>query len=212
MIANLATPTVFCPNSAMWNMSPWAMQALETICDPESLWRDVASPVIQRWCAKSGLGDKFCLVSGAISSVPPGTPEEDVSSIIVSNLRTFQAAIWHITACGLLKPDGTWEAVPGIFTQMPFEGAMGRYHTYYQELYPGKYPMPILQQFYLPLLARHTSHLLVLPGWELSYGARWERRVIAETLGMPERILEVLPKQIELALAQFPDAEVRKTA
>ncbi|HEX8591422.1 MAG TPA: hypothetical protein VF696_01580 [Candidatus Paceibacterota bacterium] len=99
-------------------------------------------------------------VCGPISTGGRGSIEE--------NFRVFGATITALTEQG--RP---------IFSQVPYEERIFFFRKRWQDEGPsraGAYYMPILEEFYHPLL---TSGLIrrawFIPGWESSYGARWER-------------------------------------
>lgn len=58
-----------------------------------------------------------------------------------------------------------------VFDQVPFEGKMQEFIAGFQ----GDYPMPILDEFYLPLYqSGRIKKFFFVPGWESSFGASWE--------------------------------------
>jgi hypothetical protein len=58
-----------------------------------------------------------------------------------------------------------------VFNQVPFEGKMKEFIAGFE----GGYPMPILEEFYLPLhQSGRIKKFFFIPGWESSFGASWE--------------------------------------
>jgi hypothetical protein len=99
------------------------------------------------------------IVCGPISTGGRGSVE--------ANMKAFEA-----TVTGLLR-DGR-----PIFSQIPYEEKIFFFRERFQAKpgNAGKYYLPILYDFYLPLF--ETGRIKkgwFLPGWESSFGARWER-------------------------------------
>ncbi len=71
-----------------------------------------------------------------------------------------------------------------IFNQVPYEEQILRLRMLWETVSPenvGKYCMPLLEDFYLPLFkSGHFRHGWFIPGWQSSYGATWERRQLSE--------------------------------
>lgn len=101
------------------------------------------------------------IVCGPISTGGRGNPED--------NLKVFSTTIQ------LLKENGY-----PIFSQMPYEERIFHFRNQWWEENPdkhGEYFMPILEDFYLPLFRTKMIDIAwFIPGWESSFGARWERQ------------------------------------
>jgi hypothetical protein len=105
------------------------------------------------------------IVSGPISTGGRGSIE--------TNLKVFSETIV------LLQKNGR-----PIFNQMPYEDQIFLFRKRWWEGDPartGKYYMPILEDFYLPIFEqRMLNKAWFIPGWESSFGARWERERLVE--------------------------------
>jgi hypothetical protein len=77
-----------------------------------------------------------------------------------------------------------------IWSQMPYEGQIFRFRERWWNENPerrGDYYMPILEEFYRPLIRmRHFKQALFIPGWSSSFGACWEREEFA-ALNIPRK-------------------------
>jgi len=67
---------------------------------------------------------------------------------------------------------------------VPYEERILFFRKRWQDSDPenvGKYYMPILEEFYLPIFKEKLiKKAWFIPGWESSQGARWEREKLAE--------------------------------
>ncbi len=100
---------------------------------------------------------------------------------IPANLERFHLAITTLTEAGY-----------PIFTQMPYEEALHRIRD--QSVGPGVYDNQLLEEFYLPLFeSGKVEKMFFIPGWESSFGARWERghaqRLGIEIFDLSENLL-----------------------
>lgn len=71
-----------------------------------------------------------------------------------------------------------------MFSQVPYEERIMFFKKRWQEADPsrtGQYYIPILEEFYLPIFQTGLIKKgWFIPGWESSFGARWERKTLAE--------------------------------
>ncbi len=71
-----------------------------------------------------------------------------------------------------------------IFSQVPYEERIFSFRKRWQDSDPsraGQYYMPILDEFYRPLFETKLIRKgWFIPGWESSFGARWERDKLIE--------------------------------
>ena len=71
-----------------------------------------------------------------------------------------------------------------IFSQIPYEERIFFFRKRWQESDPahaGQYYMPILLEFYHPIIQTGLIRKgWFIPGWESSFGARWERERLVE--------------------------------
>lgn len=101
------------------------------------------------------------VVCGPISTGGRGSIEKNFS-------------VFNATIAALIK-DGR-----PIFSQVPYEERIFFFRTRWQNEDPsrtGKYYMPILEEFYAPLI--RTGRIRrgwFIPGWKSSFGADWERK------------------------------------
>ena len=67
-----------------------------------------------------------------------------------------------------------------VFDQSHFQGAMNRIVSAGNGKPDKKgYPTAIIEDFYIPVFStRRIKKGLVLPGWEESFGARWEYQIL----------------------------------
>lgn len=88
-----------------------------------------------------------------------------------TNLKVFSASIAKLQDEG--RP---------IFSQVPYEERIFTFRKRWQESDSsrnGQYYMPILDEFYYPLFQTGLIKKgWFIPGWESSFGARWEREQI----------------------------------
>lgn len=64
-----------------------------------------------------------------------------------------------------------------IFNQLPFEDRMKAMYQVWSQANRG-YCMPILDEVYTPIFRSGIiSRLIFIPGWELSFGAKWEHSI-----------------------------------
>ncbi len=105
------------------------------------------------------------VVCGPISTGGRGSSEE--------NLRVFEATIETLKKVG--RP---------IFSQVPYEERIFFFRKRWQDSDPsraGQYYMPILEEFYYPLFqTKLIKRGWFIPGWNSSFGARWEREQLEE--------------------------------
>lgn len=101
-------------------------------------------------------GRPIGLVCGAIS-------HPDINQV-ERNFNVFKKAIGRLTFGGHL-----------IFGQIGFEDFFCLWGENWEEENPGVYPMPILEEFYEPIIERFIGYQCFLPSWENSTGAKWER-------------------------------------
>lgn len=103
------------------------------------------------------------IVCGPISTGGRGSVEE--------NLKVFFGTI------DALRSEGR-----EVFSQKPYEERIFFFRTRWQGEDPsrsGAYCMPILEEFYEPLFKRGIiKDAWFIPGWESSFGARWERKTL----------------------------------
>lgn len=138
--------------------------------DTESLIRECAKTTSLAELAQIAIAElhKFPngseIVFGPISTGGRGSVEE--------NLRIFDATI------------KTLQRERPIFSQIPYEGQISLFRKRWQESDPsraGQYYMPILEEFYYPLIqTRLIKRGWFIPGWNSSFGARWERERLEE--------------------------------
>ncbi len=104
------------------------------------------------------------MVCGPISTGGRGSIE--------ANIQVFNATIAALQSEG--RP---------VFNQVPYEEQILRLRTAWQNSSPenaGKYCMPLLNDFYLPIFkSGHFKQGWFIPGWTSSYGASWERRQLS---------------------------------
>ena len=63
-----------------------------------------------------------------------------------------------------------------IFSQIPYESGIGKLRQAWNDAGNSGYCMPILHEFYAPLFRTGLiTCAWFIPGWESSFGARWER-------------------------------------
>ena len=71
-----------------------------------------------------------------------------------------------------------------IFSQVPYEERIFFFRKRWENASPknvGQYYMPILEEFYHPLIqSGRIRKGWFIPGWESSFGARWERTHLEE--------------------------------
>lgn len=88
------------------------------------------------------------------------------------NLRIFAASIIALQQQG--RP---------MFSQIPYEGKIFHFRNRWYGEDPanaGRYYMPILNEFYLPIFATgRIKKAWFIPGWESSFGSRWEREQLS---------------------------------
>lgn len=105
------------------------------------------------------------IVCGPISTGGRGNIDE--------NVRVFSLTIRALQAEG--RP---------IFSQIPYEERIFFFRKRWQDSDPannGKYYLPILEEFYRPIMeAGRIRKAWFIPGWESSFGARWERERLTE--------------------------------
>ncbi|QSH39299.1 hypothetical protein JXR01_03275 [Candidatus Kaiserbacteria bacterium] len=105
------------------------------------------------------------VVCGPISTGGKGSLE--------ANFKVFSETITK------LQKDGC-----PIFSQVPYEERIFFFRNRWLESDPtnkGKYYMPILEEFYHPLLQTGLIKKgWFIPGWDSSFGARWEREQLTE--------------------------------
>ena len=101
------------------------------------------------------------IVFGPISTGGRGKIEE--------NIRVFEATIRALQQQGM-----------PIFSQIPYEDQISLLCRQWRDSDPsraGKYYMPVLDEFYGPLIQTGLiKQSWFIPGWESSYGAKWERK------------------------------------
>lgn len=114
------------------------------------------------------------IVCGPITTGGRGSAEE--------NIRAMKAAITH------LKDQGHM-----VFDQFPYESTLWTLKDQWEMAGNQGYCMPILTDFYLPLYQSGLIHrAYFLPGWNSSYGAKWERKELT-TLSV-----EIVDFEVEL--------------
>ncbi len=93
---------------------------------------------------------------------------------VAENIAVFNATIQALQAQG--RP---------IFSQLPYEERIFFFRKRWLDADPlrkGQYYMPILEDFYHPLIKTgHIKKGWFIPGWESSLGATWERQHLTET-------------------------------
>lgn len=95
---------------------------------------------------------EIIMVTGPISTGGPGTREK--------NLEKFKQTISD------LYTDGH-----SLFDQTVFDGKFSRFVEHITD----GYPMPILEEFYLPVFkSGKIKKFYFIKGWESSFGASWE--------------------------------------
>ncbi|MDB4984074.1 MAG: hypothetical protein JWM20_253 [Patescibacteria group bacterium] len=98
------------------------------------------------------ISGEVAMVSGPISTGGLGSRE--------ANLIRLDEAITSLVSEGHI-----------IFDQAPFDTKMNEFVAHIKE----GYPMPILEEFYLPLFkSGKIKKFFFVPGWESSTGASWE--------------------------------------
>lgn len=105
---------------------------------------------------------KVSIVCGPITTGGRGSAEE--------NVKAMKAVIKHLVERGFV-----------VFDQFPFEGTLWTLKDEWVKNGGVGYCMPILEEFYKPLYASGfiiEAHFL--PGWESSFGARWERDLLTD--------------------------------
>jgi hypothetical protein len=107
------------------------------------------------------LGDNVSIVCGPITTGGRGSIKE--------NVRVFGACISKLSETGVL------------FNQVPYEGSIARLREVWEKEGNTGYCMPILETFYAALFASgHITKAYFIPGWESSFGARWEHDKMKE--------------------------------
>jgi hypothetical protein len=85
---------------------------------------------------------------------------------VKDNIKVFETAI------NLLKSRGL-----KVFNQVPYEPLLWKLKDRWKKAGNTGYCTPILTDFYLPLYrSGHIYKAYFLPGWESSFGAKWERK------------------------------------
>lgn len=99
------------------------------------------------------------MVSGPISTGGKGSRDE--------NLKVYAKAIEYLRNKNLL-----------VFNQIIVEDLILSHLKKWQAEGNTGYCMPILEEFYLPLFkSGMVSRLMFMPGWQSSFGAKWERNI-----------------------------------
>lgn len=115
---------------------------------------------------------KSVIVCGPITTGGRGSAEK--------NIRAFEVTILYLKSQGIT-----------VFDQVPYESTLWTLKDRWEKAGNPGYCMPILIDFYLPLYrSKLIYRAYFLPGWESSFGARWERKELAD-LGVEIVDLEV---------------------
>lgn len=89
-----------------------------------------------------------------------------------------------------------------VFNPVPYEDRIFFFKKRWYESSPenaGKYYMPILEEFYLPLIQTgRIKRGWFIPGWESSFGAQWERQQLTDA---GAEIFDITNEWIDHALA-----------
>lgn len=107
-------------------------------------------------------GGKAEIVCGPISTGGHGT--------VLANLLVFNHAIEVLVESG--RP---------VWSQVPYEAGLAALHVAWEKEHPGEYCMPIMTEFYWPLLQPHLVRRAWFlggeRGWKTSTGAQmeWDR-------------------------------------
>ncbi len=119
------------------------------------------------------------MVCGPISTGGRGNPEE--------NLRIFNLAIRQLQREG--RP---------IFSQLPYEERIFFFRNRWRAEDPVRltqYFMPILEDFYRPIMQTGLiKRGWFIPGWESSFGTRWER---SELTGAGIEVVDIAKEWID---------------
>ena len=93
-----------------------------------------------------------------------------------------------------------------IFSQIPYEERIFFFRQRWQESDPsraGQYYMPILEEFYHPIIQTGLIRKgWFIPGWESSFGARWERE---QLIGMQAEICDLSEEWVDSIPQNLPD-------
>jgi hypothetical protein len=134
------------------------------------------------------------LVSGPISTggiLKPGTQEADIKA----NLVVLNHAVEGFSKGGI-----------SLFNQMPFEDIFVPVNEAWKAANPGKYCMPLLEEFYRGIFEYERFRgIILLPGWESSFGANWEYKTICklkkEIVHLPVKWNEVPAEEVIVHIA-----------
>ena len=126
---------------------------------------------------------RVTIVCGPITTGGRGSAE--------ANMRALALTIRHLKYLGI-----------PVFDQCPFEPTLWSLKDQWEKAGNQGYCTPILTDFYLPLYkSGHIYRAYFLPGWESSYGARWERRELAI---LQVQIIDLEEEQIKGILQKEP--------
>src|ERR1035437_49906 len=136
------------------------------------------------------------LVSGPISTggiLKPGTEDADIKA----NLQCFNQAVETLFKGGLL-----------LFNQIPFEDLFVPVNKAWKIEHPDTYCMPILEDFYRGLFDhKHLQGIVLIPGWESSFGANWEVKTITSlrknVLDLPVDWHKKKPEEVAVHIASL---------
>lgn len=144
----------------------WQQDEIEAINKSEQLEEavQISLKIMRR------IPDPVSMVSGPLTTGGLGSFEK--------NLWLFDLVITKLSA------DGHY-----IFSQLPTENLMNKVWRKWLE---PRYCMPILEDYYQPIFESGLVRKVhFIPGWQKSFGARWEReechRVGIETVFLPEQ-------------------------